>query len=411
MMHLTTLTNGLRVASRSMQSVETVAVGLYVDTGSRYEPAELNGLAHLFEHMVFKGAGGRSAKEISELIENVGGDLNASTDREGTAFYASLLAPDLALGVGVIADLVRRPHFEEGHLVTEKKVARQELAEAHDTASDIIFDQLQTAAFPNQALGRPVLGDDKSLGAISVADLHGWLDNHYRPNRLILVAAGKLDHDWLVELAEKQFGDMTAGWPETPEPARFIGGWSYDRRKSRQAQVAIGMAAPSWSDPGNFAAQLFADVVGAGASSRLFQELREQQGLAYTVSAMSQPFADCGLFSVYLATDRDEAMLAQEQVERVLAEAVETLTLGELDRAKALTKAGMMMSLESCWGQASYVASRLQREGRLVEPAEIVARLDAVTLDQVREAGARMLAGFLFTTVYVWGGWGAPVHG
>ena len=393
MQKLSTLANGLRVASRSMQSVETVAVGLYVDTGSRYEPVELNGLAHLFEHMVFKGAGGRSAKEISELIENVGGDLNASTDREGTAFYASLLAPDLALGVGVIADLIRRPHFEDRHLVTEKKVVLQELAEAHDTASDIVFDQLQAAAFPKQALGRSVLGSDATLKHIFGRDLQDWLDTHYRPNRLILVAAGKLEHDRLVDLAEKQFGDMTAGASVTPEPARFVGGWSYDRRKSRQAQVAIGMAAPSWSDPGNFASQLFADVVGAGASSRLFQELREQQGLAYTVSAMSQPFADCGLFSVYLATDRDDAMLAQEQVERVLTDAVETLTIGEVDRAKALTKAGMMMSLESCWGQASYVATRLQREGRLVEPAEIVARLDAVTLDEVREAGRRMLAG------------------
>ena len=193
--------------------------------------------------------------------------------------------------------------------------------------------------------------------------------------------------------AERQFGDMAAGPPVTPEPARFVGGWHYDRRKSRQAQVAIGMPAPAWGDSGNFAAQLFADVVGVGASSRLFQELRESQGLAYSVSAMAQPFADSGLFSVYVATDRDDAMIAQQQVERVLAEAAETMTLAELDRAKALTKAAMLMSLESCWGQASYVATRLQREGRLVEPAEIVARLDAVSLDEVRDAGATMLAG------------------
>jgi predicted Zn-dependent peptidase len=343
--------------------------------------------------MVFKGAGGRSSREISETIENVGGDLNASTDREGTAFYASLLAPDLPLGVALIADLIRRPHFDDRHLVTEKKVVRQELAEAHDTASDIIFDQLQSAAFPGQALGRPVLGDDRSLAKIEVGDLHAWLDRHYRPNRLILVAAGKLEHERLVDLAGQYFGDMAPAEAAAPEPARFVGGWSFDRRRSRQAQVAIGMPAPSWSDPGNYAAQLFADVVGAGASSRLFQELREQQGLAYTVSAMAQPFADCGLFSVYLATDRDDAMLAQQEVERVLADAVATLDPAELSRAKALTKAAMMMSLESCWGQASYVATRLQREGRLVEPAEIVARLDAVTLDEAREAGARMLAG------------------
>ena len=393
MMRLTTLPNGLRVASRSMQSVETVAVGLYVDTGSRYEPVELNGLAHLFEHMVFKGAGGRSAREISELIENVGGDLNASTDREGTAFYASLLSPDLALGVGVIADLIRRPHFEEAHLTTEKKVVLQELAEAEDTASDIVFDYLQNVAFPRQPIGRSVLGDKASLDRISVDDLRGWLDTHYRPNRLILVAAGKLEHEQLVDLAEQQFGDMAAGPMVSPEAARFVGGWHYDRRKSRQAQVAIGMPAPAWGDSGNFAAQLFADVVGVGASSRLFQELRESQGLAYSVSAMAQPFADAGLFSVYVATDRDDAMVAQAEVERVLAEAAETMTMAELDRAKALTKAAMLMSLESCWGQASYVATRLQREGRLVEPAEIVARLDAVTLDEVRAAGAKMLAG------------------
>lgn len=393
MMALTTLADGLRVASRAMPSVETVAVGLYVDTGSRYEPAALNGLAHLFEHMVFKGAGGRSAREISELIENVGGDLNASTDREGTAFYASLLAPDLALGVGVIADLVRRPHFDALHLATEKKVVRQELAELHDTASDIVFDHLQSVAFPNQALGRPVLGDDGTIEAIGVDDLKAWLDTHYRPNRLILVAAGKLEHARLVDLAEEHFGDMAPGSAETPDPARFEGGWRYDRRKSRQAQIAIGMPAPSWRDADNYAAQLFADVVGVGASSRLFQELRESQGLAYSVSAMAQPFADCGLFSVYIATDRDDAMVAQGEVERVLADAVATMNVAELDRAKALTKAAMLMNLESCWGQASYVATRIQRDGRLVEPAEIVARLDAVTLDEVRDAGARMLAG------------------
>lgn len=393
MMALTTLANGLRVASRPMLSVETVAVGLYVDTGSRHEPAHLSGLAHLFEHMVFKGAGGRSSREISERIENVGGDLNASTDREGTAFYATLLAPDLPLGVEVIADLVRRPHFDEGHLTTEKKVVLQELAEAHDTASDIVFDQLQAAAFPGQALGRSVLGDQESLARITTGDLGDWLDLHYRPNRLILVAAGKLTHEHLVDLAEQHFGDMVARETGEPEPARFVGGWSFDRRRSRQAQVAIGMPAPSWRDPDNFAAQLFADVVGGGASSRLFQELREQRGLAYSVSAMAQPFADCGLFSVYLATDRADARLAQDEVERVLSEAIETVTDAELDRAKAQSKAAMLMSLESCWGQASYLASRLQREGRLVEPAEIAERLDAVTLPAVREAGAKMLAG------------------
>ena len=393
MMQLTILDNGLRVVSRPMRSVETVAVGLYADTGSRYEPARLNGLAHLFEHMVFKGAGGRSAREISETIENVGGDLNASTDREGTAFYASLLASDLPLGVGILADLVQRPHFETAHLATEKRVVRQELAEARDTASDIVFDHLYEAAFPGQCLGKPVLGSEATLEGITIADLRQWLDTHYRPNRLILAAAGKLEHDRLVDLAEQSFGTMRAGEPGAFEQASFVGRHQFERRRSRQAQIAIGLRAPAWSDPRNYPAQIFADVVGAGTSSRLFQQVREQLGLAYSVSAMAQPYADCGLFWVYLATDRGATRSAQEEVERVLADAVATLEQPEVDRARALAKASMMMSLESCWGQASYAASRLQREGRLVEPDELLARLDAVSLEDVREAGAWMLEG------------------
>ncbi len=393
MMQLTTLPNGLRVASRGMKSVETVAVGLYADTGSRYEPAHLNGIAHLFEHMVFKGAGGRSARQISEVIEDVGGDLNASTDKEGTAFYASLLAPDLALGVGIIADLVRRPHFEERHLETEKKVVRQELVEARETACDIVFEHLHSAAFPDQPLGRSVLGSEATLESITTGDLREWLATHFAPNRLILVAAGKLEHEILAELAADRFGDMVPMARVEPEPACFAGGLRFERRRSRQAHVAIGMSAPAWNDEANYAAQLFADIAGTGTSSRLFQELREDQGLAYSVSAAAQPFADCGLFSVYLATGRDDSKWAQGEVERVLAEAVATITEAEVARARALAKASMMMSLESCWGQASYVAGRLQREGRLVEPAELVARLDAVTLDDVRSAGEQMLAG------------------
>jgi predicted Zn-dependent peptidase len=393
MMQLTVLPNGLRVASRNMRSVETVAVGLYADTGSRYEPAELNGIAHLFEHMVFKGAGGRSARELSEVIEDVGGDLNASTDREGTAFYASLLAADLALGVEVIADLIRRPHFESHHLANEKKVVGQELAEARDNATDIIFDHLQAAAFPNQPFGRSVLGDDRSLERIGVDDLHVWRDVHYRPDRLILVGAGKLHHDQLVELGDRHFGDMEPAAAITPEPARFVGGWHFERRRSRQAHVSIGMESPSWSDSAAYAAQLFADAVGVGTSSRLFQRMREDLALAYTVSSAAQAYSDTGLFSVYLATDRGDAQWAQEQVERELARAVGTMSEAELARAKALAKAAMMMNLESCWGQASYMATRLQRDRRLVDPAEIVARLDAVSLDEVCGAGERMLAG------------------
>ena len=392
-MRLTTLANGLRVASRPMQSVETLAVGLYAATGSRNEPARLNGIAHLFEHMVFKGAGGRSAREISETVEDVGGDLNASTDRELTAFYASLLAADLELGVKLLADLIRRPHFEAHHLELEKKVVLQELAEARDTASDIVFDHLQEAAFGGQPLGRSVLGDEQTIRAVSVDDLSDWCETQYAPDGLVLVGAGKLDHQQLVDLAEAVFGDMRSAERAGAEPARFTGGRRYERRKGAQAHIALAMAAPKWGAPDAYASQLFADVVGVGSSSRLFQQLREEQGLAYSVAAGAQNYSDTGMFWTYVASDRGDAALVHSEIERVLSEAASGLGPREVERARALAKAGMMMSLESCWGQASYLATRLLRDGALVEPAEIVARLDRVTVDEVREAGARMLAG------------------
>ena len=393
MMRLTTLPNGLRVASRPMQSVETVAVGLYAQTGSRFEDAACNGIAHLFEHMVFKGAGGRSSREISEAIENAGGDLNAATDRELTSFHASLLAPDLPLGVALIADLVRRPHFEPAHLDLEKKVVLQELAEAQDTGSDMVFEQLQEAAFPDQPIGRSVLGDEASIERIGVDQLHAWLAAHYVPNRLVLVAAGKLDHERLVELAEQHFGDMAAGTAPTAAPGRFVGGRKIERRRSQQAHLTVAMPAPAWGSADAYASQLFADAVGSGASSRLFQELREEQGLAYSVAAGAQNYSDCGIFWAYVATSPSDSGWAHREVERVLAETAESLSQAEVDRARALAKAGMMMSLESCWGQASYLASRLLREGKLTEPAEVVARLDSVMLDDVRRSGEAMLAG------------------
>jgi len=375
MMNLTTLSNGLRVASRPMRSVETIAVGLYAATGSRHEDESVNGVAHLFEHMVFKGAGGRSSREISELVEDVGGDLNASTDRELTAFYLSLLADDLGLGVRLLSDLVRRPHFEMKHLELEKKVVLQELAEARDTASDLVFEDLQDAAFPKQPLGRSVLGTEDSIRSIGVEDLQSWLNRQYGPTGLVLVAAGKLDHERLVDLAEHAFGDMPTGNALPAPPAHFVGGRRFVRRKSDQAHIAVAVPAPNWRAPDAYASQLFADVIGAGSSSRLFQQLREDQGLAYSVSAGAQNFTDAGMFWTYVAAHRDDAELVHREIERVLAETVTTLEQREVDRARALAKAGMMMNLESCWGQASYLASRLLRDGSLCEPHEIVDRV------------------------------------
>jgi predicted Zn-dependent peptidase len=392
-MQITTLSNGLRVATREMPGLETAAVGLYADAGSRHEPERLNGLAHLFEHMVFKGAGGRSAREIGEAIEDVGGDLNAATDRDGTSFTASVMAEHVPLGVELIADLVLRPHFDSGDLDREKDVVLQELGEARDTPSDIIFDELWSAAFADQPLGRSVLGDEASLAAIGVDDLHAWRLDQYRGGSLALIAAGRVDHAALVALAERHFASLPEGVADAPEPGRFTGGTRVPRLAAEQAHLALAFPAPAQRDPDYFAARLFADAVGGGMSSRLFQRVREDRGLAYSVYAALQPYSDAGIFYVYAATARRESGAAARLIDEVLAEAAESVTDRELARVRTQARAALLMSLESPWGQAHYLARQLAVHGRLVEPAEVVAALDAVTLAATREAGAKMLAG------------------
>ncbi|EMD83734.1 M16 family metallopeptidase [Pacificimonas flava] len=393
MQKLTTLPNGLRIVTREMPSVETVAVGLHCTVGSRYETVRENGLAHLFEHMVFKGAGGRSTRALAEAVEDVGGDLNAMTGREGTVFSARLLAGDLPLGMNLIADMILDPHFDVDELEREKGVVLQELAEVNDMPGDLIFDDLQAAAYPDQPMGRSILGDAASIGGLNQSDLVAWRDRHYRPGEMIVVAAGNLEHDQIVDIAAKRFGPLGGGDAAALEGARFSAARTARHRHIEQAHLTLAWPGPALRETGLFAARLFGEAVGGGMSSRLFQELREERGLAYTVFASHAPFLDTGLFTVYAATAERDSREALSLMQDILRSAPETLTQAELDRARALAKSGLLMSLESCEGQASYIARQLLVEGRMIEPSEVVKRIDAITLDEVRTAGAVMMAG------------------
>jgi predicted Zn-dependent peptidase len=392
-MRLTTLDSGLSVATHAMPDLQTAAVGLFAEVGSRDEPAALNGIAHLFEHMVFKGAAGRSARAISEAIEEVGGDLNAATERDATSFTASIMAEHVPLAVELISDMVLRPHFEQNDLEREKDVVLQELAEARDTPSDMVFDQLWSAAFEGQALGRSILGEEATIGQVAVADLHHWRDTHYRGGNVNLVAAGKVDHDELVALAERHLALLAAGPKFDHELAQFTGGTRIGRHATEQAQLTLAFAAPCDTAPDYYAARLFSDVIGSGASSRLFQQVREDRGLAYSVSSTLHPYADTGIFYVYAATARAQAAAALQLVEEIVRGTPSTVTQRELDRVRTQARAGLLMSLETPWGQAHYVARQLAVHGRLVDPAEVIAGLQAVTLEDVREAGVAMVSG------------------
>jgi predicted Zn-dependent peptidase len=278
-------------------------------------------------------------------------------------------------------------------LEREKEVVLQELAEARDTPSDLIFDELWSAAFPEQPLGRSILGSEPSIASIKVGDLEAWQSERYRAGNLVLAAAGRVDHGELVGLAERHLGALPAGRAQAHDAASFGGAIRIARMPSEQAHLSFAYAAPAELDDRYLAARLFADVVGGGASSRLFQEVREERGIAYSVGAGMHPYSDIGLFFVHAATSPREAAAAGQLIEEVLSAAAGEITQRELDRVRTRACAGLLMHLETPWGQASYAARQLAVHGRLVEPGEVVEKLAAVTLDEVREAGAKMLAG------------------
>ena len=387
------LANGLTIAVEPMPGVETVAVGVYVDVGARSEPEGLAGLAHMVEHMVFKGAGARDAKAIAEDVEDVGGSLNAWTARDQTVFHARLLAADLPLGIELLADLVTAPRFAADDLERERGVVLAELGEARDTPDDIIFDHLQAIAYPAHPLGRAVLGDEASIAAMSVDDLRGWTATQYRPENLIVAAAGKIDEDRLLHAVEARFGHLPSGQAPAPASAQFVPGVHHDARRFDQLHVALAWAGVGQLHDDAYALSLFAAAAGGGMSSRLFQEVREARGLAYSVYAWNTSYAETGYIGVYLAAARRDGPRALALARDVMARTAETLSEAELARARTQAIASLVMGAESVQARCDNLARGIQIHGRIAPLAEAVARFEAVTVKQARAAGAAALAG------------------
>ena len=387
------LTNGMAIIIDPMAGAQSAAVGLYAGVGSRSEANEASGLAHMVEHRVCKGAGSRSARQIAEAIEDVGGQLNAWTARDQTAFHARTLQPDVPLALDLLADLVREPAFDEGELEREKGVILSELGEILDNPEDLVGDRLFEAAFPDQSLGRPVIGRSETIQGFTRADLTGWTEREWTAPRLLLVACGAVDEDSILRLAEQRFGDMPPVTPPALDTASFLGGQAVDRRQSEQAHWSFALPGPAASNPTMPATSVFTQAVGGGMSSRLFQELREDRGLAYSIYAWSQGFADSGVFAVSAATDREDAASALQLAREVVADSADTLTEAEVARAKAQIEAGLRMTLETVQGRADQHARSYEIFGRLVSLDEMIAELRAVDTAAARQAGAALHAG------------------
>lgn len=401
MLRLTTLPNGFRIVTESMPGMASAAVGVWVMAGARHERAEENGIAHFLEHMAFKGTERRSALQIAEEIEDVGGYINAYTSRETTAYYARVLRADVPRALDILADILRNPVFEPREIEVERGVILQEIGQALDTPDDVIFDWLQEAAFPAQPIGRSILGTSDRVGAFAETDLRRFVAEHYGPGQMILSAAGAVDHDRLVAQAGGLFGDMRPALQPVADPARFECGERREVRLLEQAHFALALEAPGYRAADFYTAQVFAGALGGGMSSRLFQKLREELGLCYSVFAQSGAYADTGLITIYAGTGGEQiAQLAGLTIDE-LRRSAEDMSEAEVARARAQMKAGLLMGLESPSSRAERQARLLSIWGRVPDVAEAVERIEAVGVADVRAyAGASVAAGRAALALY-----------
>jgi predicted Zn-dependent peptidase len=319
------------------------------------------------------------------------GHLNAYTARDHTTFYARVLGGDLALGVDMVSDLILNPTLDPAEIVREKDVILQEMGQAWDTPDDIIFDHLAEAAFPDHPLGRPILGVAETLAELGAVDIRGYLDTHYRAGSMVLAAAGKVDHDRLVGIAEARLSSLPPGLRPKPEPAAFVGGERRDERALEQTHVTLAFPGVPHADPEAYAAMLFSTLLGGGMSSRLFQDIREDRGLVYTIYSYSSPFAETGMLTIYLGTDPERAQEAVLLTADAVRRAVEEATDAELDRARAQLKASLFMSLESCSALSEQIGRNLLVFDRVIPTQEIVERINSVTVADVRGVGDRLI--------------------
>jgi len=386
----TRLDNGLVVITDTMPSVETVSLGVWVNAGTRHETPEINGISHLLEHMAFKGTKRRSAQRIAEEVEAVGGNLNAYTSRDHTAYYAKVLKEDVELGVDILADILLHSSLDPVELAREQAVVLQEIAQAVDTPDDIIFDHMQATAFPAQAMGRPVLGTADLVRSFTRDTVARYMRNHYGSETMILAAAGNLDHDVVVRMAQRHFAGIERAQPAHEERARYKGGDYREERDLEQVHLVLGFDGVAYEDPDFYAMAVLSGLLGGGMSSRLFQEVRERRGLAYSVYSYPSSFSDSGLFTIYAGTGPDESAEVMPVICEEVRKVAQAVSLEEVRRSRAQIKAGILMGLESTNSRCEQLARQLMVHGRIQSVEEVVAKIDAVDQEAVLRVANRL---------------------
>lgn len=381
---VSTLPNGLRVASLSMPSVETAAVALWVDVGSRYESAETNGLAHFVEHMMFKGTEKRTALQIAEEVDAVGGHLNAFTSREHTVYHVKILKEHLELGMDVIADIAFNATIEPTELERERGVVLQEIAQAEDDPDDLVFDFVQDKAFPQHPLGRRILGSIENVKRFTRADMQNYLRQHYYPENMVLAVAGNVEHNNVVKLAEKYFKTSNTRGSSVHLAAEYHGGENIIKRDLEQLHLVLSFKSISLHHPDYYVLQVLTSILGGGMSSRLFQEVREKRGLCYAIQPYISNYAETGLLSIYSGTAADKADELLNVVIHELKDLTHNVSAEELSRAKAQLKSSLFMERESCAMQAEELGRQVLCFQKPIPTKEMVSAIEAVSAADIK---------------------------
>jgi len=388
---ITKLENGLTVVTNAMPHLESAALGVWIKSGSRNETQDQHGIAHLLEHMAFKGTKTRSAFQIAEEIENVGGELNAATSIETTAYYARVLKPEVGHAADILYDILANPTFDENELSREKHVILQEIGASLDSPDDLVFDNFQSTAFgSNQPIGRPILGTPDTVKGFTTSQIREYLDSHYHGPNMVLAAAGAVDHDALVKQAEGTYASFRNSKIEEASEASYVGGETLIEDDFQEVQMVLGFEGRAYHVKDFYASQLLATILGGGMSSRLFQEVREKHGLCYSVSSFHWGFSDSGIFGIHAATGPEDLQELVSLILKELQRSSEDIIQDELDRARAQIRSGLLMSMESPAARAGQIARQILLFGRPIPNEELMERLDAISVDRIRDLAGRI---------------------
>jgi predicted Zn-dependent peptidase len=389
--HISKLPNGLHVVTDTIASVETISCGAWFNVGTRHETKEINGIAHMLEHMAFKGTKRRNALQIAEEIESVGGYLNAYTAREVTAYYARILKNDLPLAVDIVADILQNSTFDETEFEREQGVIIQEIGQSNDTPDDVIFDHFQDTAYPNQPMGWPTLGTEDIIRSLKPDNVKAYMADHYSLKHMVFAAAGNVQHHDVVELCKKHFTTLPEDKPLSAKPSLYKGGEFRQEKDLEQAHIILGFEGVPFNHKDYYGYLVYSTLLGGGMSSRLFQEIREKRGLVYTVSSYTSSYKDSGLFQIYAGTGPDEVGELVPVMCEELKKTTHSLNEDEIKRSKAQLKAGLMMGLESTSNRCERIANQMLIYGRTLSPEEICLLIDQVTLDDLQRIATTLI--------------------